>query len=223
MDQIIEDLDDRKSELDEYLRLIEFLNASRSLSNDQGAELEVSSLLVKTTKGSVYLLLYNLVEATMRGAVVAIHDNISSSGATFNDLRETLQSKILYRAKRDKISIKSIISGTRGDLALNLHEATLNSKDLFSGNIDGGEIKKVAEVYGFSSNTHFPATGHGRHLSAVKQNRNDLAHGNKTFSVVGSGTTIEELRELSDEVISYIYEISDNIVDSLESRTYLRP
>jgi hypothetical protein len=222
MDDIIQDLNLRKNELEKYLALIEFLNVSEVIKNENGLQLEVSNLLIKTIKGSVYLLLYNLIEATMREAVISIHDKISDSGSSFNDLREELQHKILYRARRDKIALKNVLAEVGGDISLNIHQATLCAQDLFSGNIDNLEVKAVAKTYGFSHSTTYSATGHGQHLKEVRKNRNDLAHGNKMFSGIGSNTSIEHIRALSIEVISYIYEISDNIVDCLDNKSYLK-
>ena len=222
MEFILQDLDARKSELDEYLKLIEFLDINDLITGERGDNFEVSSLLIKTIKGSVYLLLYSLVESTMREAVLAIHDNIASSSSAFDDLREELQLKILSRSRRDGISIQKLLAGTDGNVRLKLHRATLDSKNLFSGNIDRKEIKSVAETYGFSYRTDYSTTGHGEQLDTVKINRNNLAHGNKTFSGVGGETSVAELRVFSEKVILYIYEISDNIIDSLESKLYLR-
>jgi hypothetical protein len=219
---ITEDLDVRKEELDKYLDLIEFLNTSELIENDSGEILAISNLLIKTTKGSVYLLLYNLIEATMREAVVSIHDGINDSGSSFDDLHEKLQLKILQRARRDNISFTNMLNGINGSISLNAHQATFSTKDLFSGNIDKDEIVSVASTYGFSHDTNFASTGHGRHLRKVKKNRNDLAHGNKMFSGIGGDASIEEIRSLSNEVISYIYEITDNIVDCVNEKSYLR-
>lgn len=222
MEYIIQDLDSRKIEIDKILDLILFIDKTDIVIDKNGFEFSIDSSLVKTTKGTVYLLLYSLVEATMRGAVVAIHDDITSSSAGFDELREELQYKIIHRARRDKIAIPEILRGTSGDISLGLHKATLKNQDLFAGNIDRDEIKKVAEIYGFSHNTEYINTGHGEQLDKVKRNRNDLSHGNKTFSVVGGELSIEELRDFSSKVISYMYEISDNIVDSLNGKLYLR-
>jgi hypothetical protein len=222
MDFIIQDLNDRKIEINEYLKLIEFLDGNDFIIGNDSENFRVTSLLKKTIKGSVYLILYSLVESTMRDAVIAIHENITISSSTFDDLREELQCKILSRAKREKISIPILIDGARDDISLNIHQATLNSKDLFSGNVNRDEIKEVARTYGFSSSTDYSSTGHGAQLNVVKKNRNDLSHGNKTFSGVGGEISIEELRVFSNKVISYMEEISDNIVDSLEQKLYLK-
>ena len=189
MDFIIQDLDARKQELDEYLKLIEFLGVNGQVVGESGDQFEVTPLLIKTIKGSVYLLLYSLVESTMREAVVAIHDKITSSSSTFDVLREELQLKILSRARGDSISLKDLLAGTEDNVSLKLHKATLNQKDLFSGNVDRKEIKNVAETYGFSYQTNYSSTGHGVQLRTVKRHRDDLAHGNKTFSVVGGETS----------------------------------
>jgi hypothetical protein len=221
VDQIIEDLDVREKEINEYLELIEFLDNSRTIHNNQD-EFTITPLLIKTVKGSIYLLLYSLVESTMREAVIAIHDEITSSNTRFDSLRDELQTKILNRAKRDGISVTTLISGISGNISLNLHKITLDKKNIFSGNIDREEIKKTADIYGFSSSVDFATTGHGEQLLKVKNNRNNLAHGNKTFSGVGGENSIEELKKFSGKVICYMYEIIDNILDSLEDKLYLK-
>jgi hypothetical protein len=158
----------------------------------------------------------------MRDAVLAIHDKISANGTNFDNLRIELQKKILVRARKDKIDLAKMLERMNGNISLEFHNAALKAKDLFSGNIDRDEIKKVATVYGFSHETSYTKTKHGVHLKSVMANRNDLAHGNKTFSMVGASKSIEDLRQLSNEVVSYIYEISDNISDSVEQKNYLK-
>ncbi len=181
----------------------------------------VSSNLLKTTKGTVYLILYNLIEATMREAVLVIHEKISDNNIPFDNLRNELKLKILSRTKKDKIELNTMLANMNGNIAFMFHKVSLNSKDLFAGNIDRSEIQKVASVYGFSSNTDYTKTKHGSDLRTVMRHRNDLAHGNKTFSSVGSEKSAQALRQLSNEVISYIYEISDNIQDCIDNKTYL--
>jgi len=221
MQSIFDDLNDRKFELEGYLKLIEFLNSSQKVTNEKNETLDVDNNLVKTTKGTVYLILYNLIEATMREAVLAIHEKISVKGVSFDNLRVELQKKILLRARKDKIDLGKMLDRMNGNISLEFHSAALIAKDLFSGNIDRDEIQNVAKVYGFSHQTDYQKTKHGSHLKSVMTNRNDLAHGNKTFSNVGASSSYEEIKQLSNEVVSYIYEISDNIWDSVEQEKYL--
>jgi len=222
MEYVLDDLRAREEELSEYLKLIEFLSKNVNISGKNGDLFQVTPLLLKTTKGSVYLLLYSLVESIIRESIIEIHEEIERSNSSFDDLREELQLKILRRAQRDGINIKELLSQTSSNVSLNLHKATLNRNHLFSGNVDSSNISKVAKIYGFSSSTQFSRTGHGAQVNTVKTYRNDLAHGNKTFAAVGGQVTTEELQDFSKKVIAYIYEIIDNIQDGLEGRVYLR-
>jgi hypothetical protein len=222
MDFLLQDLNNRKREIEEYLKLITFLDSSKKITNQDGNNFKTTSLLVKTIKGSIYLLLYNLVESTMREAIVAIHDDITASNSAFDDLRQELQKKIILRAKQDGIAVEALQMSLSDDISINFHRATLRKKTLFSGNIDREKIKAVAQTYGFSHDTTYSLTSHGEQLDTVKQHRNDLAHGNKTFSGIGSEKSAQELQVFSEKVIAYIYAIFDNISDSLEHKKYLR-
>ena len=53
------------------------------------------------------------------------------------------------------------------------------------------------------------------------QKRNDLAHGNKSFSEVGRLVSISDLLKIKDEVIEYIGQILRNIELYLNSKEYL--
>ncbi len=222
MDFLLEDLDSRKRELKEYLSLIEFLDSSTEIKDEKRNNFEPTPLLKKTIKGTIYLILYNLVESTFRATILAIHDEIKSSNSRFEDLRNELQEKILLRTKKDDISIKDLQRDLSINVSLNFHTATLNSKSLFSGNIDRDKIKSIAKIYGFSHETEYSETSHGEQLDVVKRHRNDLAHGNKTFENVGSEKTTQELQEFTDKVLAYVYAISDNVSDYLEQKNYLR-
>ncbi|WP_050568499.1 MAE_28990/MAE_18760 family HEPN-like nuclease [Vibrio jasicida] len=222
MQSIFDDLDEKKKELENYLDLIDYLDSTNLLLNDANEIFNVSSNLVKTAKGTVYLLLYNLIEATMREAVLVIHEKIASNNIRFDHLRIELQRKILLRARKDKIDLNKMLRNMNGDIASTFHKASLNSKDLFSGNIDRDEIVTVGGVYGFSCNTDYSKTKHGSDLVTVMRHRNDLSHGNKTFSNIGGEKSAQALRQLCEEIVAYIYEIADNIQDSLDNQDYLQ-
>ncbi len=84
-----------------------------------------------------------------------------------------------------------------------------------------GWLKKLAEKYGFSYKTEFTKTKNGQNLVVVKSNRNDLAHGLKSFEEVGRDKTIDELLEIKEEVIEYLRQILENIKTYLDNQEYL--
>ena len=55
----------------------------------------------------------------------------------------------------------------------------------------------------------------------VKANRNDLAHGLKSFEEVGRDYTVEEIISIKQEVVEYLDRILKNIQDYLNNQEYL--
>ncbi|RZA09992.1 MAG: hypothetical protein EOO68_00005 [Moraxellaceae bacterium] len=216
------EIESKINEINEYLRLLTFLSRSECIENQSEEKLMVDNHLIKTLKGSVFLLLYNLIEGTMRELVIAVHDSIAETQTPFDELRVELQERIIKRATGEGVGISEVLQKISGNISINLHNATLSKKDIFSANIDHQEIQKVSKIYGFSTATEFANTGHGRHLSKVKKLRNDLAHGNETFATVGSRNTIEEINDICCEVTGYILGIFDNVVDCASNKNYAR-
>nr|ELR5046350.1 hypothetical protein [Providencia rettgeri] len=102
-----------------------------------------------------------------------------------------------------------------------ISQGTFNRKKLFSGNIDSKEINEKSKIYGFSTSTEYEHTKHGKQLSTVKQHRNDLAHGNFSFSEIGKNVSYQELENTSLEVIAYLDAIAKNIENYIQNDGYL--
>ncbi|NJR66204.1 MAG: hypothetical protein HC772_14175 [Leptolyngbyaceae cyanobacterium CRU_2_3] len=96
-----------------------------------------------------------------------------------------------------------------------------DKEDLFSGNLDGMKIRSTATEYGFSHLTDYVKTGHGSDLLTVKINRNDLAHGFKSFTEVGRDKTADQLLEIKNKVVKYLKQILQNIEQYLYNEEYL--
>ena len=92
---------------------------------------------------------------------------------------------------------------------------------MFSGNVDSRKIKDIADLYGFSYETDPLKTQNGNDLLRIKNNRNDLAHGFKSFEEVGRSTNTEELLEIKDRVINYLQGIVENIEEYILKQEYL--
>ncbi|MEY3825367.1 MAG: hypothetical protein RLZZ148_179 [Cyanobacteriota bacterium] len=178
----------------------------------------IDSELLKTLKASGFLLLYNLVEATMRNAIQAIFDELRDKRVSYDNIKPKLKKIILKNFKKrnpDDI-VRSIT-----DISLDIITVCFDRQDLFSGNVDGREIKKTAEQYGFSHRTNGSKTGDGNDLLTVKTNRNDLAHGLKSFSEVGRDKSADELLEIKNKVLRYLRQILENIEQYLSDQEYL--
>lgn len=224
MDSFREDFDIRSGEILAYLDLLKFIeNAGAELlsSDDYDNKFTVTAESRKTLKGTVYILLYNLIESTMREAICFIHETIYDRNIQFDNLKKNLKSEILKRLKNESVSIENFVSGLTKGISCGISYGTFNKKKLFSGNIDREEIKDKALVYGFSTSSDYTHTKHGEKLSTVKQHRNDLAHGNVSFSEIGKNVSYQDLENVSLEVIAYLDAIATNIEHYIHSDGYL--
>ena len=77
-------------------------------------------------------------------------------------------------------------------------------------------------MYGFSYKTNAKKTKDGRDLLTVKTNRNDLAHGFKSFEEVGRDATADELLKIQKRVICYLREILKNVETYISNKEYLQ-
>ncbi|EGO9737154.1 hypothetical protein BF347_004730, partial [Escherichia coli] len=207
MDRFREDFDERSGEILAYLDLLKFIEhagAELISSDNKEHKFTITSQSRKTLKGAVYILLYNLIESTMREAICLIHETIYDRNIEFDKLKKNLKSEILKRLKNESVNIDNLISGLTKGISCGISYGTFNKKKIFSGNIDREEIKEKSKIYGFSTHSDYTHTKHGEKLATVKQHRNDLSHGNVSFAEIGKNVSYQDLENISLEVIAYL-------------------
>jgi hypothetical protein len=220
MNSVFADFDTRAKEVEGYfnfvLRLAEAEPAVRSEhAKDSALSAREHEELLKTFKATCYLLLYNLVESTMRNAIEAIFEELRSSGVIFDDCRLELRKEILSNFKKRAMEklLPKLLSFARDVI----HE-TFECQESFSGNLDARAIRQAAKRFGFAEPT-------GRDYSlllTVKDNRNDLAHGDKSFAEVGRNATPGDLREAQAQTVDILSKTLHNIRNYLQQRHYLQ-
>lgn len=223
MNTVLLDFNARAQEVNDYFIFLESLEkkTTKLAVFDTPSTYKIQSLdpeLAKTLKANGFLLLYNLVESTMRNAIEAIFDEFKIQAVSFDHLRPKIKMIILQNLKNrspNKIYL------TINQLSTDIITATFEREELFSGNVDAKLIKETAEKYDFSYKTDAKKTKNGQNLVVIKRNRNDLAHGIKSFEEVGRDQTIEELLEIKEEVVEYLRQILENIRDYLDKKEYL--
>jgi len=220
---LFQDFNERTKEVNQYFIFLNSLEqgTTKLIMEEKNGGNKIGKIdpeLEKTLKASGFLLLYNLVEATMRDAIEAIFEELRSKRVSFDKIRPELRKIILKNLARrspDKVLMKITA------ISLDIITAGFDKEEIFSGNIDGREIRKTAEMYGFSSNTEYTKTGNGQDLLTVKTNRNDLAHGVKSFAEVGRTQTMGDLLRIQNKVVEYLRQILQNIETYLANQDYL--
>lgn len=224
--KLFEDFDERSREVRRYFILLSELESGSiqlsSIVNEQCIRTEtVDSELAKTLKATGFLLLYNLIESTMRNIVEAICDEIQDNQIPFDYVSDKIKKIIIKNFKNSKTKLDELISELQV-VSLDIVASNLREEKVFSGNVDAKEIRKVAKRYGFSATTDGRRTRDGIDLLQIKQNRNDLAHGIKSFEEVGRDATADELLRIQKRVVHYLKEIIANVEDYLAQQQYLK-
>ncbi|MDV0361160.1 MAE_28990/MAE_18760 family HEPN-like nuclease [Klebsiella michiganensis] len=200
----------------------------RESQNNEPTTIPVDMDMTHILKANAFIILYNLIEATISNAIEDIHNVFISNEALCVDTINENLTKVAFQSLHTP---NGQIDFSQGNIAkvilkewLSAHKRLIeaNKNPLFSGNVDAKKIREVAEKYGFSSDTNAEITRNGYNLLPIKKARNDLAHGSESFRNKGRDTSIDTLVEMKDEVFHYLNCILENIQTYLDTQSYLR-
>jgi hypothetical protein len=60
----------------------------------------------------------------------------------------------------------------------------------------------------------------GRNLVTIKNKRNDLSHGEYTFSDIGKDFTVNDLKNFKNETLAYLSDVINNIEQFINEQQY---
>ena len=221
---VIQDFNELSEEVSKYFIFLQDLEQGKVKlikeiqGNNKANKIDVE--LENTLKGSAYLLLYNLIESTMKNAIEAIFQELQEKDVSFDKIRPELKKIILVNLKgRNPDKILEKIQ----DISLDIVSIGFNREELFTGNIDSKLIRETAKKYGFDSQTDDKKRTNDKisYLRLIKNNRNDLAHGNRPFGAVGKSKTADELIEIKKTIVEYLKGILENIETYIDNKEYL--
>lgn len=193
----------REKEIDEYISHLETLEGQVGLS----------VTLINTMKSSSLLMMYNIVESTMTNLVQDVFDHLEANDVSFGSLNDTMKTLVLvYSKKRNPATLVKKMSAS----ALSLVVACFDRADVFSGNLDCHEIRGTLKDVGIKSRHAYREET----LHKVKNERNDLAHGNKSFSDCGKGYSAKQLRDFHNKTIGILRHVINDFEGFLETRAY---
>ena len=207
----------RLSEIDVYFDTLQLLDKGtcRIVCIDilgQQTEKDIDTNLSTILKANGFLLLYNLVEATIRNSLKAIFVSVHSQNLTFRDLTDNLR-KLWIKQEIKNIKHEDIFLLSKQILENELMQFKAECINI-SGNIDAQKIRDIAKQFGYQG------TRDGRDLITIKEKRNKLAHGEYTFSEIGKDYTVRELIDFKNNTKSYLDDILLNIEQYINNKGY---
>lgn len=223
-----QEYNDRKNEIDNFFELlfkVEKENASLILENENVYRI---SLQTNTyIKSSCIIVLYNLVESIVTQSLNKIHGHIYANNIQFSDLNNEIQKLLIsYYHKaiaQNRSDDRVMVDYLHEFLLLNLsnesfgltYDTMTKFYSLYSGNLDARKIRKVLKNYGISYDNPLSE------LKTIKDKRNELAHGEKSFEECGRSMTYEQLDTLKEKAYEYLDGMIQSIELYLNSRNYI--
>lgn len=225
MDNTKRDFETRKDEIENYFSFLEIIDDDKTLlkytKDNIDVEEKISNKLQTMFVANAFLILYNLIESTVRNSILDIYEKIKEEEVTYEKLSEDLK---LIWLKKQVASLKE--AGFKHETLLTTIKMTakeildkeivcLNKDDIpISGNVDAKQIRELAKGLGFNESAD------GRNLENIKDRRNGLAHGNHTFYDVGKGYSVNVLTAYKEETFDYLFDVISNIEKFIAEEKY---
>lgn len=230
---------ERLAEVETYLAFLSTMEAQAQQGPPriEGAEHPISTQQQRILYSSVYLQLYNLIEATMSSCIEAVAEAAKSNGRWKpSDLSDSLRREWVRVTARTHVELTP---EHRLESALLLCDHLVASLPISAfdiqkgggGNWDDSEIEAFSKRLGFQLNVSQPVFNAIKQpfrddlgpLALVKQLRNRLAHGSISFAQCAEDVTVGRLVELKDRTVNYLKEVVDCFTRYVESFEYLLP
>ena len=227
MDNTKQDFDNRKSEIENYFKFLLIFDDddTRIKYKKDGNFLEekIQPQFQIILIANAFLILYNLIESTVRNSIIEIYTKVEDDELTFDKLSDNLQ-KLWIKQTTDKLKENNFNPETLREYVFNIAKDILQKETIklakdkmdFSGNLDSKKIRELADKIGFDR------ASNGRNLVEIKNKRNRLAHGEQTFYDVGKDFSVGELNDFKNETFAYLSDIINNIEQFIMDRNYTK-
>ena len=172
-------------------------------------------------------LLYNIIESTIIHCLQSLYDAVHDDRLKYKDLTDDIKymwvkSQYPYniQSKQMRDKTKEIMDG----IEINLIKFDTNTYNDISGNLDMRKIKELAKSLGIDMELCKMQDKDiiANDFLSIKNKRNKLAHGEDSFSSIGSVLTFSDLRRYKDNVYVFLGMIIDKFDDFIKNKKYYK-
>lgn len=213
--------EDRKEEINFYYSIMIEIESA-----DGHIETIDNNRLVKIMKSNLLLMLYNLVEACVVSGMMEIYEDLKNDGCSYNSVISEIQNiwakneiNEIYGPTTERIAyenrVQKIIQNITSESPIILSRDALG----VSGNLNAKKIKEICDRH----RIRYRLETRGELLERVKLERNNLAHGDVSFSDCARNLSLSDLETIKNEVFLFIDGILKGMTDYYIGKQYRRP
>lgn len=235
MGKVKEEFENRVNEIELYYN---FINATIGSTKRIKKEVVQNQDLHKILKANMFLILYNLIEFTIKRIIEEISNEISNEKVFFNDVIPEIKKLwiekkyknfklVLKQGEKIEEEILKIIENIKSDIIdLNLKNKELNKNKTnslydFDGTMNLDKISKITNSFGMQSlkiDKEKSAI-----LFKISNHRNDLSHGIQTFADCGGEYELSKIRDFKESTINVLRKIILNVENAIKNKYYKIP
>ncbi|GFZ81003.1 MAE_28990/MAE_18760 family HEPN-like nuclease [Nesterenkonia alkaliphila] len=225
--------EERFAEIRTYLELLEEVDRASAdgAPRLKRTDAKISPEQKRILNSSLYLQLYNLVEATVSRCLDGVAAAVAADQMKPNELAPALRREWVRSTARTHIVDLKPEKRLEAALAMCEHLVGQLPIENFSidpgggGNWDDSAIEKLSNRFGCNlSISEDVSTAAKRHirddmgaLKLVKDRRNGLAHGSLSFVDCSDGVTVSELQKTVEAVGDYLEEVVKSFAGFIQS------
>ncbi|MDR0516758.1 MAG: hypothetical protein LBH25_06885 [Fibromonadaceae bacterium] len=190
----------RKKELNLFLKNLKIVEENKKFQAD----------FCNILYSNALLMLYNIVESTVMGGILEIYGAVNSQGFSYKTVSTEIQN-IWFDFRFNEIYGKTANYKSYKDRAFKMVDDILSDKVIkltrkavhISGNLNAEKIRNICNEHGIKFTTHNKSQG-GCKIEDIRNLRNNLAHGEKSFVECGRDFTFSDLETMTNEVLLFL-------------------
>lgn len=215
---------ERKQKINIYIKGLKALEKRSSGQNLKA--LYFNDDFLKILKANTLLMIYNLVECTVREGITEIYDEVKQEGLTYYDVSQNIKN-IWFSYKFQQVYDPGAGYDSYKSKALEIVNSILNGDVIelnrkamgISGNLDADQIRAILKEHGIYCHSE-PGSNGGNKLKTVKQKRNYLAHGTISFAECGRDYGIDDLIQTNDQTVLFLEGLIKDMKQYYEEKRY---
>ena len=233
---IKEEFEKRIIEIESFYEILEIIEMEKpnisayNINEDKDIILAINNQKIDILRSTAYLLMYNLIESTIYNSIVSVFNEIEDKNLRYFDIIEELRSYWLNsRYKHDNKSKKETIINTILQITNEIFNNTIvlvSNQINYGGSLDTKNIINTASSMKIEIGTLYRKINEDKDqyeniFRGIKNNRNWLAHGEKSFIEVGSKSTYLQLQNAKTYVLLFLKEYISSVEKYINNEEYI--